>query len=460
MAMLISFSVENFRSFKDVQTFNLLASRADDKSLPHSQAVPGTHEHVLRIASLYGANGAGKSNLVRAMSTLEDLVINGVARDKRMPYKPFLFDKESSSKPTVFDVQFIAEGEVFRYGICYDAERVHEEWLDVCYGKREENLFSRTYENDKVIIEFNSSSKCKIPESIKSLATSGIRINQPFFAEVADRYNETKNTLFEKAIGWFLYSLSIISPDSSFSSLAKTLSSDPNFTDFICTFMHNSDIGIDKIKVDIKKYSLNELPPLPIQVKKMVDNLSDGNSFAFGSRSGEEYIIDASEKDFVKYFRLFTLHKTSDKSVDLPFIEESDGSQRLLNLLPALYMLRDGGHVFIIDELERSMHPMLAKKFVEYFLNSKNVADNQLFFTTHESHLLDLELQQRGGIWFVEKDDSGSSRLGSLADYNVRKDLDIEKGYFSGRFGAIPFLGGIDRLMEQSQEAVMAEGNP
>ena len=164
--MLLSFSVENFRSFHEEETLNLLASkRSGTPEPPYCYKVPGTDEHVLRVTSLYGANGAGKSNLVQALAILEQLVLRGTKRDERMPYKPFRLDDESSTKPTVFDLRFIAEGEVFRYGICYDADRVHEEWLDVFAGKKERSLFARSNgENGNVVIDFGPSAKDDSPQ--------------------------------------------------------------------------------------------------------------------------------------------------------------------------------------------------------------------------------------------------------------------------------------------------------
>jgi AAA15 family ATPase/GTPase len=179
----------------------------------------------------------------------------------------------------------------------------------------------------------------------------------------------------------------------------------------------------------------------------------------FSGPEGEEVIVDvSSRKDVVQFHKILTMHDaTKGRAVAFSLSEESDGFRRLLNLLPALYRVKAGGGVFVVDELERSMHPMLARKFIEFFLNVADVARSQLIFTTHESTLLDQDLMRRDAIWFAEKDDAGASHLYSLADFHVRTDLDIEKGYFAGRFGAVPFLGGIDRLIEQQADAVECE---
>jgi hypothetical protein len=372
-----------------------------------------------------------------------------------MPHKPFRLDSTFSKKPTVFDLRFIAESEVFRYGISYDADRIHEEWLDVYDEKKDRSVFSRSNsENGDVVIEFGSSGK-DVPSQIKSLAGSGIRPSQSFLAEIVDRDEETQGPRLQRVINWFKRTLAVIEPDARFRGLVETISTDEKFARFAAKFLREASTGITDIRVTKTAVPRKKLPPLPKEVEDAVDASDDAVAITYG-RDGEEIILDASKKDIIRFHRILAKHHgTKGQTVTFPLHEESDGTCRLLHLLPALYRLGENGGVFVVDELERSMHPALARKFIEFFLKATNAAGSQLIFTTHESTLLDLELMRRDGIWFAERDDAGASHLYSLADFNVRKDLDIEKGYFAGRFGAIPFLGGIDRLMED--ETVTAE---
>jgi AAA15 family ATPase/GTPase len=103
----------------------------------------------------------------------------------------------------------------------------------------------------------------------------------------------------------------------------------------------------------------------------------------------------------------------------------------------------------VVDEIDRSLHPLLARKFIEYFLAGSAGHQSQLILTTHDTNLLDLELFRRDEIWFTEKNGAGASHLYSLAQFKVRTDLKVDSGYLHGRFGAIPFLGGLDRLFPQ-----------
>ena len=133
-------------------------------------------------------------------------------------------------------------------------------------------------------------------------------------------------------------------------------------------------------------------------------------------------------------------HENGDL-IDFSMDEESEGTQRLINLIPSLYILgKDAEKVIFIDELDRRLHPLLSRSFVESAINCRS-RENQLIFTTHDTNLLDLDLLRRDEIWFVEKNKNGVSDCYSLAEFKIRPDLKIEKGYLNARFGAIPFFG-------------------
>jgi uncharacterized protein len=118
--------------------------------------------------------------------------------------------------------------------------------------------------------------------------------------------------------------------------------------------------------------------------------------------------------------------------------------------MPALHPTAFTGTVHVIDEIDRSLHPILVKEFLEFFLKSSPGEYRQVIVTTHESNLLDQDLLRRDEIWFAEKDSTGATRLYSLLDFKVRNDLEIRKHYLQGRFGAIPFLGNIESLLPKT----------
>jgi AAA15 family ATPase/GTPase len=458
--MLLSFSVENFRSFRAEQTFNLLASkRLGVCSSPHCCEVPGTGENVLRVASLYGANGAGKSNLVRALDLVDGLVRCGTPPGKPIAYRPFLLDGETSSKPTSFELQYLADGEVFRYGFCYDRDRIHEEWLDVYEGKKERNLFSRaTNEDGGVTVSLGPAAAQGASDSqkVRALAEVGARPNQLFLTEVVNLYDpEAQGPRFQRAVKWFSSTLAVIEADTPFTLLAHTIATDEAFAEFAGRFLQEASTGISGLEVQTKEISKSDASLLPSAVwERLLEDVAEGDVGILARPGDQDIFVNGSRKDVFTLRKIAALHQTAKgQRTRLPLNEESDGSRRLLNLLPALYGLTTQGGVFVIDELERSMHPMLARKFIEFFSRAVRRTKSQLVFTTHETTLLDLHLLRRDGIWFAEKDNEGATHLYSLADFKVRKDLRIEKGYLEGRFGAIPFLGGIDHLIEEQAAA-------
>jgi hypothetical protein len=168
---------------------------------------------------------------------------------------------------------------------------------------------------------------------------------------------------------------------------------------------------------------------------------------------GSELVIERDEKKHYYQITIQAAHKdVAGREIALDLLEESDGTRRLLNLIPALHHMKESGAVYLIDEIDRSLHPILVKNFLELFLKSCEGQPGQIIVTTHESNLLDLDLFRRDEIWFAEKDQGAATRLYSLADFKIRKDLEIRKHYLQGRFGAVPFLGDINRLLDKQGE--------
>jgi AAA15 family ATPase/GTPase len=136
--------------------------------------------------------------------------------------------------------------------------------------------------------------------------------------------------------------------------------------------------------------------------------------------------------------------------------DESDGTRRLMHLLPVLRQIHqhpDGGQLLAVDELERSLHTSLTRRFVEEFLDLCAAAPDttaQMIFTTHDTNLLNGRLLPAASIWFVEKDRAGATYLYSLAEYPPEQvealTEHLEEGYLQGRFGAIPFIASRDQL--------------
>ncbi len=450
--MIVSFSVANFRSFSAEESFSLVAGkRLSGSHQTHVIPIPDATAQVLKTSVLYGANGAGKSNLFKALRYLKMLVLRPRKKNSGTGREVFRFAENTA--PSRFDLQFIAQGKLCRFGCVVDDQRIVEEWLVQVIGGREKAVYERiTDKNGKVTIEAGEAANTG--KKIAALATIGGPQNQSFLATIRATLDETDyGEEISAVLAWFEDSLILIAPDEPLGVLGAKLANDSGFREFAGAFLRASATGVEAINVhkqEITEQALRSLLPESL-VSRLLDSAADDAEGSTLVQLGEEQelLIERTDKNHYYRLRLQTAHKHQmEKSISLDLSEESDGTRRLLNLIPALHHLRSNNAVCFIDEIDRSMHPILAWKFLAFFL--KLYVGGQLIVTTHESHLLDLDLLRRDEIWFAEKDPSGATHLYSLSDFKVRNE-EIRKHYLQGRFGAIPFLGNLDHLLEETK---------
>jgi AAA15 family ATPase/GTPase len=454
--MLVSFSVENFRSFHTEATLSLIASnRLAGEHGNHAVAVSGTPAKVLRTAVIYGANGAGKSNLFKSLDYLRSLALPFYGRDRESTGREAFRFGGKQDDPSSFDLQFIAKGKVFRYVIKVDDRQVLEEWLAEGADNRERALFERGRERDVVL-----GSYVKEYPRLAALATVGAPPTQSFLSTVAAAAlpDGDIGPDLTSVIGWFATVLNLVPPGRSQISLWRKLNDDPTLLDFASDFLRSSSTGVDRLEIIRSEISREELPNFvgEQQAGRLVEEAESGrHRFIRALRVAGDAWIEVDGSGGFRLVRFQSTHKTQgDKAVNLDLEDESDGTRRLLDLLPALHQMQSQGGVYFVDEIDRSMHPILVRRLLEFFLASCGANPGQMILTTHESSLLDLDLLRRDEVWFAEKDHEQATRLYSLADFKVRNDLEIRKHYLQGRFGAIPFLGSLDRLMKGKEEPV------
>jgi len=451
--MLVSLSISNFRSFLQEETFSLVASKRLAATHPnHLVPIPNSDEFVLRTAVIYGANGAGKSNLFRALRYVRLVALRPNQKNHGSRRERFDFSEEGSL-PSTFDVQFIANQKLYRFGFSCDDTKITEEWLAEVIGSRERVLYERvTHADGRVEIEAGELEK--INKKISALVTIGGPQNQSFLSTInATLESEDFGDELSEIINWFVKELNLIAPNQVYAPLAHELVEDSKFLNFAGAFLKSSATGIDHLVTHKKEISEEELKSMvPSEVwNKFIESTSDAEEGEMGLMrmpSGDSLIIEKTGKNHFYKIAVRAAHRTAEGEFSqLDLKEESDGTRRLLDLIPALHYLGNNNGVYFIDEIDRSMHPMLVWKLIEYFLNSCAKSSGQLIVTTHESTLLDLDLLRRDEIWFVEKDRDLETRIYSLMDFKVRTDLDIRKNYLNGRFGAIPFLGNFSKLL-------------
>ena len=143
---------------------------------------------------------------------------------------------------------------------------------------------------------------------------------------------------------------------------------------------------------------------------------------------------------------LVAIHTDANgRDVEMNMTMESDGTRRLIEYMPLLYAVLKSNNVFVVDEIERSIHPIMIKTLMSKISESRE-ARGQIIFTTHESCLLDQAIFRPDEIWFAQKDVDQSTQLYPLSDYNIHKTANIENGYLNGRYGGIPFLSNLTDL--------------
>ena len=441
--MIVSFSVANFRSFSSEETISLVASnRLSGSHDDHAGPIPDSKERVLRTLVLYGANGAGKSNLFKALLYLKSAALRPRKKNSGTGRKPFRFAGPQNG-PSSFDLQFIAADKLYRFGFKVDDERITEEWLFQVVGSRQRPLYERTTdEKGNVVIDAEGLKGAG--EKVIALATVGGPQNQSFLATVnATLEEEDFGEELGRVLTWFKESLTLIGPDQPFGALGHHLEQDSGFLSFAGAFLKSASTGVDHLEVlknEISKDELRRLLPDKV-VSEVLRDLAEGEDGTALVRLGEgsELLVEHKGEDHFYQISIQAAHEHEPgKVVRLELAEESDGTRRLLNLIPALHHIRTEGAVYFIDEIDRSLHPILVKEFLEFFLKSCDAGLRQIIVTTHESNLLDQDLLRRDEIWFAEKDQTAATRLYSLLDFKIRNDLEIRKHYLQGRFGAVP----------------------
>jgi len=434
--MLLRFSVENWMSFRDEATLDMVATREEQHS-EHITPVEKYHLKLLPVAAIYGANASGKSNLIKALRFAQQFITAPPKSDAPIPIKPFLLSEDSSERPTTFRFQLLIGETVYEYKFSVTAKSVTQEELRRINATSEEKLFRRALAE-----EFFLSERIQ-DRGEQNFAFRGTHDNQLFLTNsVSQRLAE-----FKPLFDWFEISLIVILPDSRFGQLADiTDNHHPHFKRMTAR-LHDLDSGIAGFRqVDV---SAEGTVPTGSFDALAVD-LKEGESTPISPLS-EEGVFLRKESGRVVARRLAPVHRSENgEEILFSFSEESDGTRRLFDLLPAFLFLeeRRNLHVFVIDELDRSLHSNLTKELLEHYLARINSSSrSQLIFTTHDTQLMTQDIFRRDEIWITERDQSGASKLIAFSEFkDVRKDKDIRKSYLQGRMGGVPRIKNVGSI--------------
>jgi uncharacterized protein len=446
--MIIRFVLKNIFSFGEQKEFNSMPNPRLKTLSKHKYAFKGFE--ILKMSSIYGANGAGKSNLINALKLFQRVVTR-----EEIPYRlknsSFKFQKDTDKTPQLLAIEFIQDDTAFYYALemlngIISTEELYESGL----GMKEDKLVyeRKTDENGHSSIQFleafERDEKSQILKSV--LLQDFVKPTEPILKLISNRENPYLKAA-KNAYAWFSETLTIISPDSKPNALVNRIDIDSDFKLYAEEIMGSFNIGITALVSEKKaiedflgKDNDNNLDEL---VKKLES--TPKKMIGLRTNKGDELIlVKEDNKIFVKQLKL---QHTGQNNIAINFDleEESDGTIRLLDFIPAFKDVVSKTKVFVIDEIERSIHPLLIKELIRKF-STDDASKGQLIFTTHESNLLDQDIFRQDEIWFAEKDKNGSTDLYPLSNFKEHKTLDIQKGYLNGRYGSIPFLANLQDL--------------
>lgn len=450
--MLISFSVANFRSVGEEQTLNLVSSRKISDHPKHLVPIDATGEHVVRAAIMYGANAAGKSNFVKAMKFAQSMIVAGEGR-LGLAAPRFRFDSKLMSAPSTFEFRFLTDGRVFTYGFDVEGHDIRQEWLTVLSGDEDRVVFERDRDGKTLPAGGVASlfpDDTALESLLGALAQLPLTSHQLLLNRVATLPKDAQSTTLRNVLRWLGEDLLILLPDFRSFDILDRLSEDEEFRKLSEELLNAVGTGIQSL----------ELSEEEIDAEIAFRRGATGRRLGL-VRRGYGLFDDtrpkADDPSRVIRRRLLAVHPSSDTPRKLPFSEESDGTIQLLHLMPVLASIPKGAKIVVIDELDRSLHPLICWEFIRLFSETAPAAHKQLIVTTHEAHLLNQELLRRDEYWFVEKDASQQTRLVSLSDFKIRNDVQIEKGYLHGRFGGIPLIGSMAEIEKLLNPSVLKE---
>lgn len=444
--MLLRFIAENVLSFKEPTEFNLFPS---SKSHSHEwHKVSCGHATAMRFSAIYGANGAGKSNLIELIEWMKRIVeVGSLNVFTALPELRFRFDEKCAKKPISMAIEFFVEGHVYYYQIEFDERRIIRESLMLSGKTKDETIFKRHQTENKQNLTFSKKySNEKVNDTLVDAFSRVLRPDMPLLFFLANFYPDVFENVTE-AYRWFKEKLFVVSPRSVNGKIPHFMNSDPGFSKFVNQLIPEFKTGISKIDVEVTEITEGDVKgneALELLMRKA--KLSPGTPQLFMGEKGRvfENVVFEDNKYFLK--RLIPSHKSSNgQLVPLPMRYESDGTRKIVEYMPIFYSIINSDSVYVVDEMESSVHPIMIKEVMRKLSVEKKLG-GQLVFSTHDSHLLDQELFRPDEIWFAEKDEDQATQLYPLSDFNIHKTANIENGYLKGRYGAIPFLSTLSQL--------------
>ena len=410
--MLIEFSVKNYRSFRDEA---VLSMEANGSGTLKSVLIPFGGIQILPGVAIYGKNGGGKSNVIRAFWLAVQFIKNAQKtqhENAAIPVVPFALNDYSASEPTEFSFVYTLDDIKYWYSFAATKEKVYSESLYYAPKKQKALVFAREGQTFTFTTE----------KSRRNLISKVVADNQLFFSVACTMNDE----VCAKAMSWFRQMVYFSRDYSDIPRQLLEYSNDSNMLKAISDYAKAADVGIEDMKFEINSKEINEEADLP-------ENIPDEVKAALVQFM---HLLSETSNNSETHLKMGQVTATSIHQGE----DESDGTRKLMALAPAIESVLSKGGLLLVDEIEKELHPALVDFIVSKFQSKKtNLNGAQIIFTTHSTELLSMELLRKDQLYFVDKNkDDGVSELYSISDFSTRTTENIRKGYLLGKYGATP----------------------
>lgn len=451
--MLVNISIENFKSFDDATELSMISSSKIRTNTSHKVKIKSTH--LLKYGVIYGANASGKTNLVEFFRFFKSTVKNGISVDAAQMFCKH--KEENRERESNFELQITVGDKFYAYGFSaiLNRRKITGEWLYELYQDGNARCLFEREGNKRPVID-GSITLSRAEKNKFDIYADDFEGNESmlFLTEMnrGKKYTtKSKLLFFTEVYDWIENHISIITPNTPLVNLEYYY--DNQSLKIINQLIETFDTGISQVRIE--EISLDELSnSMPKEIfEKMLErikskiNENENADFRITMRSQKNFFnIEVNGGDEPKVTTIKLHHHKS--FYDFGFEEESDGTRRLFDLIDMLLNKRQDV-LYVVDELERSLHPKLTEHFLRLFMQMHEEDRIQLFFTTHESSIMEQSIFRRDEIWFIERNRENASRIYSLDHFKERYDKVLSKAYLEGRYGAIPVFSTFDFREEE-----------
>ena len=440
--LLLKFSASNFKSIGKNIEFSMFPVREneDTRFLTEIDTKKGKWK-ILRRGGFFGPNASGKTNFIRALRFMCQFVSKSRKFDTGTGVTQFRTVDSGFDGISAFNMLFYLNGEVYEYGFAVDIDSVVEEWLFILTENGMSPLYTRKTEHDgktSIDVEDRFAEKGTDDRLLIDILKNSVKEeqrNQLFIYKLADNGISSMSEI----VKWF-GRVMFISPKTKIKALPFRMKEDKDFTEYVGETLKKLDTGVYKVTTETKHVNFLKFAESMRLPRDVVDEIQKERNGIIDI-NGQCFIFSRQDKRDTILVEIKFEHRLYGKKVMFDLSDESDGTKRVLDLLPMLFFVNeDDCVIYCVDEIDRSLHTKLSRYILSEFVNGAAAKNIQIVFTAHDVNLINLNYFRQEEIWFIEKNSNGESRIRPLSDFDIAKDVNLVKDYLAGRFGAVPVI--------------------